>query len=148
MRKTGIALVLLLATLAIPVATVLADVPAVLSITRRTEGGNTLIDVRVNHNGPTTNHYISQIVLDTDGTIRTFPGLPKATTAQATYTLNIGSSNPASIKAQATCNIHGPSTWFTEASSGGNTGIPAYPVEATAAGVLIAAAAIILAKRQ
>jgi desulfoferrodoxin (superoxide reductase-like protein) len=145
-----------LVTLVIPTAIVYGNVPTVLTITRRTEGGNTLADVKVSHADPTTSHYISQINLDLDGVIKSFTDLPKATTVEATYTLNLGTTSPKTIKAQAVCNIHGPSLWFTEggtSNAGGSTqssgGIPSYPIEATISGIItaLALATILYRKR-
>lgn len=135
--------VFFLVTLAIPAAIVYGNVPTVLTITRRTESGNTLIDVKVSHADPTTSHYISQINLDLDGVIKSFTDLPKATTVEATYTLNLGTTSPKTIKAQAICNIHGPSSWFTEGGTSGTTssgGVPSYPIEAIIDGMIIALA--------
>jgi desulfoferrodoxin (superoxide reductase-like protein) len=146
--------VLLLATLLLPVVAVHANIPTVLAITRRTDSNNNiLVDVKVNHASPSDTHYISQIALDLDGTIRTFTDLPKATTVEATYTLNIRTNSPKVIKAQATCIIHGPGGWVTEATSGtpgGTTGggVPAYPVEATIAGTLVAIAVILMIRKK
>ena len=146
--------VLLLTALTLPVVTVHANVPTILSITRRTDSGNTLIDVKVNHADPTAAHYISQITLDLDGTTKTLTDLIKAITPETTYTLNIGATSPKTIKAQATCNLHGPSAWFTEAGStiggtGGTTssGVPSYSLEATIIGAVIAVAALLARKR-
>jgi desulfoferrodoxin (superoxide reductase-like protein) len=148
--------IFLFATLVIPAAVVYGNVPTVLTITRRIEGSNTLVDVRVSHADPTTSHYISQISLDLDGAIKSFTDLPKATTVEATYTLNLGTTNPKTIKAQAVCIIHGPSSWFTEggtSNTGGSTqsggGIPSYPTEAIIAGIMtaLAAATILYRKR-
>jgi desulfoferrodoxin (superoxide reductase-like protein) len=148
--KNSLLILLILLTLTIPAATVHANIPTVLSITRRTDSGNTLIDVVVNHSDPTTNHYISQINLDLDGTTQNFKDLPKPTTTQYTFTLNIGSANPKTIKAQAVCNLHGPSSWYTEGAavttSGG--GIPGYPLEAVAAGILTAVTAALVYGRR
>ncbi len=144
-------LILITLTLTIPATTVRADIPSVLSITRRTDSGNTLIDVLVRHADPTTNHYIMQINLDLDGTIQTFKDLPKATTTQYTFTLNIGSANPKTIKAQAVCNLHGPGSYYTEGAAVTTTsgGVPGYPTEAVGAGILLAvAAALVLGRRR
>ena len=148
--------IFLLATLVIPAAMVYANVPTIITITRRTDGGNTIVDVKVSHTDSTTSHYISQVSLDLDGTIKSFIDLPKATTVEATYILNIGTTSPKTIKAQAVCNIHGPSSWFTEGGTG-NTGgsvpsggsIPSYPTEAIIAGILtaLAVATILYRKR-
>jgi len=128
----------------LPVVKVSANIPSVLSITRRTEGSNTLVDVKVSHQDPSTTHYIAKINLDLDGTIKTYQNLTKATVVEATYTLNIGAANPKTIKAQAVCIVHGPGIYFTEVttstpgpvSSGG--GIPAFPFESLAVGLIIA----------
>jgi desulfoferrodoxin (superoxide reductase-like protein) len=139
MKKIRLTLtVLLLTILTLPVVTVHANVPNVLSITRRTDSGNTLIDVKVSHSDPSTTHYISQITLDLDGATKTFTDLPKATATDATYTLNIRAVTPKTIKAQATCNLHGPSAWFNEAGGTTSSGIDAYPMEAVLIGVALA----------
>lgn len=124
----------------LPVFVVRANVPSVLSVTRRTESGNLIVDVKVNHSQPSETHYISVINLDVDGTMRSFTELPKATLVEATYSLNLGQTSPKAIKAQATCNIHGPGTYLDEASVGNTTpgGIPGYPTEATIFGIVIA----------
>jgi desulfoferrodoxin (superoxide reductase-like protein) len=138
MKKIRLTLtVLLLTILTLPVVTVHANVPNVLSITRRTDSGNTLIDVKVSHSDPSTTHYISQITLDLDGATKTFTDLPKATATDATYTLNIRAVTPKTIKAQATCNLHGPSAWFNEAGGTTSSGIDAYPMEAVLIGVAL-----------
>jgi desulfoferrodoxin (superoxide reductase-like protein) len=157
MNRTKLTLaIFLFVTLIIPAAVVYGNVPTVLTVIRRTEGSNTLVDVKVSHADPTTSHYISQIGLDLDGAIKSFTDLPKATTLEATYTLNLGTTNPKIIKAQAVCIIHGPSSWFTEGgtgSTGGSTqsggGIPSYPTEAIIAGIMtaLAAATILYRKR-
>jgi desulfoferrodoxin (superoxide reductase-like protein) len=147
--------IFLLATLVIPAAIVYANVPTIITITRRTDGGNTIVDVKVSHTDSTTSHYISQVSLDLDGTIKSFIDLPKATTVEATYILNIGTTSPKTIKAQAVCNIHGPSSWSTEGETG-NTGgsvpsggsIPSYPTEAIIAGILTALAAATILYRK
>jgi hypothetical protein len=154
MNKATAIAILLLAALALPATAAHANVPTVMSITRRTDtSGNTLIDVKVNHADPTTSHYISQITLDLDGTTRTFTDLTKATTVEATYSLNIGNATPKLIKAQATCIIHGPSAWLTESTTTGTTGgtssggVDAYPLEAIAIGATLAVTVLLLSRR-
>ena len=148
--KSSLMILLIFLILTIPAATVRADIPSVLSIARRTDSGNTYIDVLVRHADPTTNHYILQINLDLDGTTQTFKDLPKATTTQYTFTLNIGSANPKTIKAQAVCNLHGPGPWYTEgaAVTTSSGGLPGYPTESVAAGILIAVAVVLILGRR
>ena len=125
---------------------VVADVPNTISITRRTEGGNTIIDVKIRHVDPSSNHYISQINLDLDGTIKAFTSLSKATTTNATYSLNLGSASPKVVKAQAICNIHGAGAYYLETGTGetsSGSGIPAYPIEAMISGTLLGVAILI-----
>jgi desulfoferrodoxin (superoxide reductase-like protein) len=147
--KTSLLILIILFTLTIPTVTVYADVPTVLSITRRTVSSNTIIDVTVRHAGPSVNHYVNQVSLDLDGTIKVFADLPKPTEVQTTFTLNIGSATPNTISAQAVCNIHGPSPWFKEgtATTSPSGGIPGYPLEAIAAGIFIATT-LVLGKRR
>ncbi|HIH88295.1 TPA: hypothetical protein HA344_03680 [Candidatus Bathyarchaeota archaeon] len=125
--------------------TVNADVPTVLTITRRTDAsGNILVDVKIRHADPTTNHYITQITLELDGATKTQTDLVRASSVEATYTINIGTTSPRTIRARATCNLHGASAWFSESGTSGDggtsTGIPAYPLAAVALGTLAAAA--------
>jgi hypothetical protein len=155
MRKlVPILTLVLLAAATLTTTAVNANVPTVLSITRKTDSVNTLIDVKVNHADPTSTHYISQITLDLDGTTKTFTDLPKTTTTEAIYTLNIGATTPKTVKAQATCSLHGPSAWFTEAvettgNTGGTTGggVPAYPSGAIFIGVVLAVILLLMKKR-
>jgi desulfoferrodoxin (superoxide reductase-like protein) len=146
-------LALLLTLLVFPIVIVYANVPTIISITRRTDSSNTLIDVKVSHADPTAAHYISQITLDLDGATKTFTDITKATTTEVTYTLNIGATNPKTIKAQATCIIHGPSAWYAEGgttgSTGGNSyGVPAYPIEAIIMGIILSVATLLLIKKR
>jgi len=154
MKKRIAIAVLVILALFLPIVMVHANVPSVINITRRTENGNTLVDVKVSHSDPSTSHYIAQINLDLDGTTKPFTNLSKATTTEATYTLNIGQINPKTVKAQAICIIHGPGDWFTESATGGSTGgsyggggIPAYPIESIVIGAILAVAIILLSKK-
>jgi desulfoferrodoxin (superoxide reductase-like protein) len=131
-------------------ASVNADVPNTVTITRRTDSGNTIIDVKIRHSDPTTSHYISQINLDLDGTVKPFTDLVKATTTEATYSLNIGSANPNLVRAQPICNLHGAGPYYSEGGAGGGgggPGIPAYPMEAMIVGALMGAAILIFMRK-
>ena len=154
MKKRIAIAVLVIFALFLPIGMVHANVPSVINITRRTENGNTLVDVKVSHSDPSTSHYIAQINLDLDGTTKPFTNLAKATATEATYTLNIGQINPKTVKAQAICVIHGPGDWFSEGAAGGSTGgsyggggIPAYPTESIVVGAILAVALILLSKK-
>jgi hypothetical protein len=141
MNKLGAFSVLIILALSLPTVFVYANVPSVLGITRRTEGTNTIIDVKVSHTAPSATHYISLMSLDLDGT-------QKATTNEATYSLNIGSANPKTIKAQATCILHGPGGVFTENAAPETTGgIPSYPLETIVIGSALAILIVINVKR-
>lgn len=151
MKKSIFIVFLMLVIIFLPTIGVYANVPSVLSITRRNESGNTIIDVKVSHADPSSTHYIAQINLDLDGTTKSFTDLPKATTIEATYSLNIGSMTPKTIKAQAVCIIHGAGAFFTEGGTSGTTsggGVPAYPSEAIFGGVLLAAAVLLLLSKR
>ena len=133
----------------LPVFVVKANVPSLLSVTRRTESGSLIVDVRVSHSEPSVTHYISVINLDVDGTTRSFADLPKATQVEATYSLNLGSASPKVITAQAACIIHGPGAYVAVGSTGGTApgGVPGYPVEATLIGILAALCGVYVSKR-
>jgi hypothetical protein len=149
MNKLSAILVLILVALSLPTVIVQANIPTVLSIIRRTEGSNTIIDVKVSNTLPSATHYISLISLDLDGTQKTFTDLTKATTNEATYSLNIGSANPKVIKAQATCVVHGPGSVFTENATPGTTsGIPGYPLETLVLGSALAICIAVIVKRK
>ena len=149
MNKLGAISLLIILALSLPTVIVQANIPTVLSVTRRTEGSNTIIDVKVSNTLPSATHYISLISLDLDGTQKTFTDLTKATTNEATYSLNIGSANPKTIKAQATCVVHGPSSVFTENAVPGTTGgIPGYPFETIVIGSTLAICIAVIVKRK
>ena len=135
MNKRIFLALLLVVLLSSPNIVVHANVPSVMSITRRTVGSNTIIDVKVSDSDPSSSHYISQINLDLDGTTKSFTDFTKATTIEATYSCNITSTNPKTVKAQAVCIIHGAGAFYTEGGTGGG-GIPAYPCESIILGVL------------
>ena len=117
---------------AIQISNVQADVPTVLSITRRMESGNLFVDVKVRHANPSTSHYIDDIKIDSDGSVKEYSDLQRATTTEHTFSINLGQVNPKLIKAQAICNIHGPSAYLQESSTGGS--IPGYPIGSFAIG--------------
>jgi desulfoferrodoxin (superoxide reductase-like protein) len=151
MKKNIFILFLISTILFIPTISVYANIPSVISITRRNEGSNTIIDVKVNHADPSTTHYIAQINLDLDGTVKTFTDLTHATTTEVTYSLNIGSATPKTIKAQAVCVIHGPGAYFTEGGTAGTTsggGVPAYPRESIFVGVLLGFAVLVIVSKR
>jgi desulfoferrodoxin (superoxide reductase-like protein) len=136
MNKRVFLVLLLTVLLSFPNIVVQANVPSVISITRRTVGSNLIIDVKVSHSDPSSSHYIAQINLDLDGASRSFTGFTPATTVEATYSCNITSINPKAVKAQAVCNVHGAGAFYTEGGTGSGGGIPAYPNEAIALGIL------------
>ena len=107
MKKLRVIALFLTLIFATSTMNVFADVPNTTSIIRRNEGGNLLLDVKVRHADPSTSHYISQINIDLDGTIKSFTDLTKVTTTEATYTINVGSVNPKVVKAQPVCSVHG-----------------------------------------
>lgn len=147
MNRKSIIIFLILLAAASTQVDVYADIPSTLSITRRSEGGNLLIDVRVRHADPTPSHYIAQINVDLDGTVKSFTDLTKATSVEATYTVNLGPVSPKLIKAQAVCNTHGPGGYLSETGGGGSAGgggIPAYPNESIIAGIGLGVAAIVI----
>jgi desulfoferrodoxin (superoxide reductase-like protein) len=127
--------VIILTVTAIQTSLVQADVPTVLSITRRSEGGNLFVDVKVRHANPSTTHYIDNTRIDSDGNVKEYGGLQRATTTEYTFTLNLGVVTPKLIKAQAVCNLHGPSAYLQETSTGSG-GIPAYSTEALIIGTV------------
>jgi desulfoferrodoxin (superoxide reductase-like protein) len=136
--------------LILPSVAVFADVPSVISIIRRTENGKTIIDVKVSHSNPSSSHFISQINIDLDGVSKVFTDLPKATTSEATFSLDLGTANPKTIKAQAVCILHGPGSFFVEGASTGGSGgrgIPSYPIEGTFVGILLALTILLIIKR-
>ncbi len=136
--------------LILPSVAVFADVPSINSITRRTENGKTIIDVKVTHSNPSSSHFISQINIDLDGVSKIFTDLPKATTSETTFSLDLGTVNPKTIKAQAVCNLHGPSSFFVEGASTGGSGgggIPSHPIESTFIGILLALTILLMLKR-
>ena len=147
MKKTIFIVFLISIIIFIPTISVYANVPSVINITRRNEGSNTIIDVKISHADPSSTHYIAQINLDLDGIVKAFTDLTHSTTTEATYSLNIGSATPKTIKAQAVCIIHGPSAYFTEGGSSGTTsggGVPAYPSGSILVGVLLGFAILVI----
>ena len=91
-----------------------ALVPNIVSISYHDVGSITWVDITVNHAPPPAigpSHYVSNILLEVNGTIQDLPQSPQSTeTFIVSHSLG-SNSNKYSVRALALCNQHGYSNF-------------------------------------
>jgi peptide/nickel transport system substrate-binding protein len=85
----------------------------VLQISVSTEGENTLLNLEVKHNDPTSSHYVDIIEVEIDGNIQRETGLTPQNTTQFTYQYDLGEVEYENVRVRVHCNLHGWSSWAT-----------------------------------
>jgi len=132
----------------IPTLIVYADVPTVVELEVETRGEDTVLVIRVRHSSPSQTHYVYEIEVELDGKVEK---IERDSQSAATFTVEHAvDSEAADIRVRAHCTNHGWSRWksLTDEPSGGGGGIPGFPVEATAIGLVIGAVLLWVARRQ
>jgi desulfoferrodoxin (superoxide reductase-like protein) len=102
--------VLLFSSLVAPAS---ADTPVILEIKTSTEGDDTVFNIEVRHNNPTSSHYVNIIEVEVDGDAQRVNNLEPQTSTQFTYKHVLGKSEYQSVRVRVNCNIHGWSSWAT-----------------------------------
>ena len=137
MRRFG--LILVLALFSHGVGLVLADVPTVTDI--QVESTTDTLTITVEHNGPSSNHYVDKIEVRIGEDIEVYELDPQDT---VTFTIEIEVTGEA-VEVRAYCNLHGWSPWkevetdtdepiVDEEPSGG---IPGFPLVALGIGLVL-----------
>jgi desulfoferrodoxin (superoxide reductase-like protein) len=131
-------LLLVLTNSMLPIIIGYANVPTVLSMEIETRGEDIFLIMEVTHSSPTSTHFVStaEVEVGEESVIH----LDLVPQTAGTFTIEVElETTPENIRARVDCTTHGWSSWRTlktkeEDSSGG--GIPGFPVEAVAAGLL------------
>jgi desulfoferrodoxin (superoxide reductase-like protein) len=132
-------MLLVLAASMLPVMIGYANVPTVLSMEIETRGEDTFLIMEVTHSSPTSTHFVGTAEVEVgDESVIHLDLVPQTS---GTFTIEVELESMAeSIRARVDCTTHGWSSWrklttAEEDSSGG--GIPGFPVEAVAAGLVV-----------
>ena len=115
--KKIVLIMLFLATIMITgfqINPVLADVSTVENIEPWTSGTDTILNITIRHNNPTTSHYVNKVEVDIDGAVQNIdlPSTPLQSAPTFVMQFNMGElTTTPTVKAKANCNLHGSSGW-------------------------------------
>ena len=134
-----IGMLLVLAASMFPVMIGYANVPTVMSMEIETRGEDTFLIMEVSHSSPTPTHFVgtAEVEVGADSVIH----LDLVPQTSGTFTIEVELESVAeSIRARVSCTTHGWSSWrrLSTDGQGQGGGIPGFPVEAIAAGILAA----------
>ena len=130
---------LLLALSVLPVMIGYANVPTVVRMEIETRGEDTFLIMEVSHSSPTSTHFVAtaEVEVGDESVIH----LDLVAQTAGTFTIEVELESVAeSIRARVSCTTHGWSSWrrLSTDGQGQGGGIPGFPVEAVAAGILAA----------
>ena len=148
MRFSRLGLMVFLVLSLLPTLIVYADVPTVVELVLEIRGEDTVLVIRVRHSSPSQTHYVDEIEVEVDGKVEKIErDSQSATTFTVEHTVD---SKAADLRVRAHCTNHGWSRWksLTDEPSGGGGGIPGFPVESTAIGLVIGVVLLWVARRQ
>jgi hypothetical protein len=77
------------------------------------EGDNTILNIEIEHNNPSSSHYVNIIDVEIDGNVQSVTGLEPQTSTQFTYKYDLGKLEYENVRVRANCNVHGWSNWAT-----------------------------------
>ena len=128
---------LLILVSALVVSAAYANVPEVLEDGTTKDGDNTILLVKVRHLNPSSTHYVDIVEIDLDGKIIQVTGLKPQDAEEFEFRNNLGEvSGTPKIRVRAHCNVHGWNSWYELGGGAGSSGIPGFPWEAIAIGIL------------
>jgi len=132
-------LLLVLATSMLPVMIGYANVPPVMRMEIETRGEATFLIMEVAHSSPTSTHFVGTAEVEVgDESVIHLDLVPQTS---GTFTIEVELESMAeSVRARVSCVTHGWSSWrrLSTGDQGRGGGIPGFPVEAVAAGILAA----------
>ncbi len=111
--KKSLFIMLFLATIIITgfqINPVLADVPTVENIEPWTSGTDTILNITIRHNNPTTSHWVDKVEVDIDGLVQNInlPSTPLQSAPTFVMQFNMGElTTTPTVKSRAHCNLHG-----------------------------------------
>jgi desulfoferrodoxin (superoxide reductase-like protein) len=130
-------MLLVIAMATVPVRIGYANVPTVLSMEIETRGEDTVLIIEVAHSSPTSTHFVGTAEVEVgDASLIHLDLVPQTS---GTFTIEVELESLAeSIRARVSCTTHGWSSWrrFTTEDQDRGGGIPGFPVEAIALGLL------------
>ena len=134
-----IGMLLVLAASMLPVMIGYANVPTVLSMEIETRGEDQFLIMEVTHSSPTATHFVGTAEVEVgDESVIHLDLVPQTS---GTFTIEVELKSMAeSIRARVSCTTHGWSSWrrLSTDGQGRGGGIPGFPVEAVASGILVA----------
>ncbi len=132
-------MLLVLAISMFPVMIGYANVPTVMSMEIETRGEDTFLIMEVTHSSPTSTHFVGTAEVEVgDESVIHLDLVPQTS---GTFIIEVELESVAeSIRARVSCTTHGWSSWrrLSTDGQGQGGGIPGFPVEAIAAGILTA----------
>ena len=132
-------MLLILAVSMLPVMIGYANVPTVMSMEIETRGDDSFLIMEISHSSPTSTHFVgtAEVEVGDDSVIH----LDLVPQTSGTFIIEVELESVAeSIRARVSCTTHGWSSWrrLSTDGQGQGGGIPGFPVEAIAAGILTA----------
>ena len=132
-------MLLILAVSMLPVMIGYANVPTVMSMELETRGDDSFLIMEISHSSPTSTHFVgtAEVEVGDDSVIH----LDLVPQTSGTFIIEVELESVAeSIRARVSCTTHGWSSWrrLSTDGQGQGGGIPGFPVEAIAAGILTA----------
>ncbi len=136
-RLARLGMLLVLAASMLPVMIGYANVPTVLRMEIETRGEDSFLIMEVTHSSPTSTHFVgtAEVEVGEESVIH----LDLEAQTAGTFTIEVELESVAEIiRARVSCTTHGWSSWSKLSTNGQGWGIPGFPVEAAAAGILAA----------
>ncbi len=134
-----IGMLLVLAASMFPVMIGYANVPTVMIMEIETRGEDNFLILEVTHSSPTATHFVGTAEVEVgDESVIHLDLVPQTA---GTFTIEVELESVAeSIRARVSCTTHGWSSWRALSTDGQDRGggIPGFPVEAVAAGIIAA----------
>ena len=132
-------MLLILAVSMFPVKIGYANVPTVMSMELETRGDDSFLIMEISHSSPTSTHFVGTAEVEVgDESVIHLDLVPQTS---GTFIIEVELESVAeSIRARVSCTTHGWSSWrrLSTDGQGQGGGIPGFPVEAIAAGILTA----------
>ncbi len=72
---------------------------------------NTILNIKIEHNNPTSSHYVN--IIEVGGDVQSVTDLEPQTSTQFTYQYDLGEVEYENIRVRANCNVHEWSNWST-----------------------------------
>lgn len=140
--KRGFILTLVLLGFALPLSSVLGNVPSVLVVQPTVEGDDTLLSLEISHSSPSSSHYVDSVeVKVNDSDAASYEQDPQSST-RFSLEIVLEETSLSKVEVRSHCTSHGWSTWKVlvlgevgdEPEERGG-GIPGFPAGSLALGL-------------